>query len=77
MVIDINDGKIVVNARELVVRLNDTHKTTLQAQADAIQLIGQGANVISVNSSECKWSIKLENQETLQLIAKSLSLPIT
>lgn len=76
MVIEIEGGKIIVNSLELVVRLDDRHKTNMQAQVDSIQLIGRGANVISVNSSECKWSIKLENEEQLQEIADSLSLPI-
>ncbi|GLO63682.1 PTS sugar transporter subunit IIA [Vibrio sp. MACH09] len=76
MVIPIEGGKIIVNAFELVVRLDDAYKTTLQAQNDAIQLIGKGANVISVNGSECKWSVKLPQAEQLEQIAKEMSLPI-
>lgn len=76
MVIPIEGGKIIVNAFELVVRLDDAYKTTLQAQNDAIQLIGKGANVISVNGSECKWSVKLSQAEQLEQIAKEMSLPI-
>lgn len=76
MVIPIEGGKIIVNAFELVVRLDDAYKTTLQAQNDAIQLIGKGANVVSVNGSECKWSVKLPQAEQLEQIAKEMSLPI-
>ncbi len=76
MVIDFESGKIIVTPFELVVRLSGEHKVSMQASVDAIQLIGQGANVISVNSSECKWSIKLDSEEQIQAIAQELSLAI-
>ncbi|MFA0521254.1 DUF3389 family protein, partial [Vibrio sp. 10N.222.55.E8] len=57
MVITFKSGKVIATAHELVVRLDGEHRVTLHAQVDAIQLIGKGANVISANGSECKWSI--------------------
>lgn len=76
MVIDFKSGKIVVTPFELVVRLNGEHRVTLQAQSDAVQLIGKGANVISVNGSETKWSIKLDNEQQLQQIGAELGCEI-
>ncbi|QXO16226.1 MULTISPECIES: DUF3389 domain-containing protein [Vibrio] len=76
MVIDFKSGKIVVTPFELVVRLNGEHRVTLQAQSEAVQLIGKGANVISVNGSEAKWSIKLDNEQQLQQIAAELGCEI-
>jgi hypothetical protein len=72
MLIECSWGKIVVTPFELVVRLEGEHRVTMQAQTDAVQLIGQGANVISVNGSECKWSVKLDNEEQLRLIATEI-----
>lgn len=72
MVIECSWGKIVVTPFELVVRLEGEHRVTMQAQTDAVQLIGQGANVISVNGSECKWSVKLDNAEQLRQIAAEI-----
>lgn len=76
MVIDFKSGKIIVTPFELVVRLDGEHRVTLQAQSDAIQLIGNGANVISVNGSEAKWSLKLDNEQQLQQIGAELGCDI-
>ena len=42
MVITFKSGKVIATAHELVVRLDGEHRVTLQAQVDAIQLIGKG-----------------------------------
>ena len=76
MVIDFKSGKVIVTPFEIVVRLDGEHRVTMQAQTDAVQLIGQGANVISVNSSECKWSIKMDNEEQLKLIASEIGCDV-
>lgn len=76
MVIDFKSGKIIATSHEIVVRLDGEHRVTLQAQIDAIQLIGNGANVISVNGAECKWSIKLDNQEQLTELANAIGIAI-
>lgn len=76
MVIDFEGGKIIVTAHEVVVKIIGTHMITLQATVDALQLIGRGANVISANGAETKWSIKLDNPQQLELIAQQTSLPI-
>ncbi|RJX75497.1 DUF3389 family protein [Vibrio sinensis] len=76
MVIDFDGGKIIVTAHELVVKMVGTHMVTLQAEIDALQLIGRGANVISAHGAETKWSIKLDNLQQLELIAQHASLPI-
>lgn len=76
MVIDFKSGKIIATPHEIVVRLDGEHRVTLQAQTDAIQLIGNGANVISVNGAECKWSIKLDNQEQLTELSDVIGIAI-
>ncbi|POB65742.1 PTS sugar transporter subunit IIA, partial [Vibrio vulnificus] len=40
MVIEFSHGKIIVTPHEVVVRLQGSHSVTLNAQVDAVQLIG-------------------------------------
>ncbi|WP_281259835.1 DUF3389 domain-containing protein [Vibrio albus] len=72
MVVECSWGKIIVTPFELVVRMEGAHRVTMQATTDAVQLIGQGVNVISVNGSECKWSVKLDSEEQLRQIASEM-----
>ncbi len=76
MVIEFKYGKIIITPHELVVRLDGEHKITMQATSEAVQLIG-GANVVVVNSGECKWSIKLDNGQHLKLISEHLGCAIS
>ncbi len=76
MVIEFQYGKIIVTPHELVVRLDGEHKVTMQATSDAVQLIG-GANVVVVNGSESKWSIKLDNDQQLKQIAEQLGCAVS
>jgi len=76
MVIEFQYGKIIVTPHELVVRLDGEHKVTMQALSEAVQLIG-GANVVVVNGSESKWSIKLDNDQQLKQIAQHLGCAIS
>ncbi|TLE18694.1 DUF3389 family protein, partial [Vibrio cholerae] len=43
MVIQFSGGKIIVTPHEVVVRLGHENRVTLQAQAEAITLMGKGA----------------------------------
>lgn len=76
MLIEFSAGKIIVTAHELVIRIAGEHRLTLQAQTDAVQLIGRGANVISALGSETKWSIKLDNEQQLRAVALALGINI-
>ncbi|MEF1173377.1 DUF3389 domain-containing protein [Vibrio sinaloensis] len=76
MVIDFKSGKVIVTPHELVVKLVGEHMVTLQAQTDALQLIGRGANVIAANGSETKWSIKLDDEQQLKAIANEIGIEI-
>ncbi|MDA0148323.1 DUF3389 domain-containing protein [Vibrio sp. LaRot3] len=76
MVIEFSNGKIIATAHEIVVRLTGDAMVTLQAQVDAVQLIGRGANVVNVNGSECKWSVKLDNQEQIEELASQIGIAI-
>mgnify|MGYP001189013486 FL=1 len=76
MVIDFSHGKMIVTVHELVIKLTGAHMVTLQAQTDAVQLIGRGANVVAVNCSEAKWSIKLDNEAQLSELAAQLGISI-
>ncbi|EKF9748246.1 DUF3389 family protein [Vibrio cholerae] len=42
MVIQFSGGKIIVTPHEVVVRLGHDNRVTLQAQAEAITLMGKG-----------------------------------
>lgn len=75
MVIEFQYGKIIVNQHELVIRIDAEHKTTLQAVSESVQLIS-GANVVVVNTSEAKWSIKLDNELQLKQLSHQLGCSI-
>ncbi|NOI13783.1 DUF3389 domain-containing protein [Vibrio hepatarius] len=76
MVIEFKSGRVIVTPHEMVIKLNGEHMVTLQAQVDAVQLIGRGANVIAANGSETKWSIKLDNAEQLSEIAQQIGCKV-
>lgn len=76
MLVEFKSGKIIATPHEIVVKLIGEHMVTLQAQTDAIQLIGRGANVIAANGSETKWSIKLDNEAQLKALADEIGIDI-
>ncbi len=76
MVVEFKSGKVIVTPHEVVIKLSGEHMVTLQAQVDAVQLIGRGANVIAANGSETKWSIKLDNAEQLSEIAQQIGCKV-
>ncbi|WP_162064110.1 DUF3389 domain-containing protein [Vibrio taketomensis] len=76
MMIEFSGGKIIATVHELVVKLNGAQMVTLQAQTDAVQLIGRGANVIAVNCSEAKWSLKLDDENQLSELASQIGISI-
>ncbi len=76
MVITFEGGKIIATVHEIVVKLDGPHRATMQAQNDAVTLIGKGANVIAVNTSEAKWSIKLDNDQQLENLSDELGIAI-
>ncbi|MCL9776630.1 DUF3389 domain-containing protein [Vibrio methylphosphonaticus] len=74
MTVEFSGGKVLMTPHEIVVRLSGNH-TTLQAQVDAVQLI-LPACVISANGAECKWSIRLDNPQQIQLIANETGIEV-
>ncbi|KJY83894.1 PTS sugar transporter subunit IIA [Vibrio galatheae] len=76
MVIPFTGGKVIVTSHEIVIKLSGEYMVTLQAQIDAIGLIGRGANVIAANGSETKWSIKLDNEQQIQQIAEQIGIQV-
>ncbi|EOX3947193.1 DUF3389 domain-containing protein [Vibrio alginolyticus] len=76
MVIEFSLGKIIATQREIVIKLSGSAMVTLQAQTDAIQLLGRGANVVLSHGAECKWSIKLDNEEQLVELSREIGIDI-
>ncbi|MFH4481241.1 DUF3389 domain-containing protein [Vibrio diabolicus] len=76
MVIEFSLGKIIATQREIVIKLSGSAMVTLQAQTDSIQLLGRGANVVLSHGAECKWSIKLDNEEQLAGLAREIGIDI-
>lgn len=76
MVIEFSLGKIIATQREVVIKLTGDSMVTLQAQTDAIQLLGRGANVVLSHGAECKWSVKLDNEDQLKQLAQEIGLDI-
>ncbi len=76
MVIEFSLGKIIATQREIVIKLSGSAMVTLQAQTDAIQLLGRGVNVVLSHGAECKWSIKLDNEEQLAELSREIGIDI-
>ena len=74
MLIEFSLGKIVANLYEISIRLNGEHSVSMQAQVEAIQLLGRGANVVVANSGDCKWSVKLDNQQQLENLSQAIGI---
>lgn len=76
VIIPIKSGKVIVTPHEIVVRLDGPSMVTMQARADVVELIGRGANVVAVNSSEARWTVKLDDETQLQQISDELGCEI-
>ncbi|NVC49703.1 DUF3389 domain-containing protein [Vibrio diabolicus] len=76
MVIEFSLGKIIATQHEIVIKLSGSAMVALQAQTDSIQLLGRGANVVLSHGAECKWSIKLDNEEQLADLAREIGIDI-
>ncbi|ANP67137.1 DUF3389 domain-containing protein [Vibrio alginolyticus] len=76
MVIEFSLGKIIATQREIVIKISGSAMVTLQAQTDAIQLLGRGANVVLSHGAECKWSIKLDSEEQLAELSREIGIDI-
>ena len=76
MVIEFSLGKVIATPREIVIKLSGSAMVTLQAQTDSIQLLGRGANVVLSHGAECKWSIKLDNEEQLAELSRKIGIDI-
>ncbi|WP_428775000.1 DUF3389 domain-containing protein [Vibrio sp.] len=75
MVIEFSSGKIVLTRQEINIRLSGVAMSVLQAQIEAIELIS-GANVVTANSGEVRWSVKLDNAEQLQQLSEHAGIAI-
>jgi hypothetical protein len=75
MLIKFNQGRIIANNRDLMIKLEGDAKVTLQAQVDEISLLG-GANVITALGSGLSWSVRLDNREQLDNLAAAVGIPI-
>ncbi|PKH03213.1 DUF3389 domain-containing protein [Psychromonas sp. MB-3u-54] len=75
MLIKFNQGRIIANNRDLMIKLEGDAKVTLQAQVDEISLLG-GANVITALGSGLSWSVRLDNREQLDSLAAAVGIAI-
>ena len=75
MLIKFNQGRIIANNRDLMIKLEGDAKVTLQAQVDEISLLG-GANVITALGSGLSWSVRLDNREQLDNLAAAVGIAI-
>ncbi|CAM2893883.1 DUF3389 domain-containing protein [Vibrio rarus] len=57
MTLDFESGKIVVTAHELMIRFTGEQRLTLEAQTEALQLMGQ---VLVVADAQSRFSLKLD-----------------
>ncbi|WP_318474006.1 DUF3389 domain-containing protein [Photobacterium leiognathi] len=76
MIIEFEQGKIIATQHEVVVRINGNARINLQAQIDELTLIA-GANVVTAVGSGINWSVKLDSNKQLQLLADEIGIAIT
>ncbi|PSV21793.1 DUF3389 domain-containing protein [Photobacterium leiognathi subsp. mandapamensis] len=76
MIIEFEQGKIIATQHEVVVRINGNARINLQAQIDELTLIA-GANVVTAVGSGINWSVKLDSNEQLRLLADEIGIAIT
>ncbi|WP_305417897.1 DUF3389 domain-containing protein [Photobacterium leiognathi] len=76
MIIEFEQGKILSTQHEVVVRINGNAGINLQAQMNELTLIA-GANVVAAVGSGINWSVKLDSNEQLQLLADEIGIAIT
>ncbi|SIO31921.1 DUF3389 family protein [Salinivibrio sp. ES.052] len=65
MVVDIEQGKLIVTAHEVVIKL-PALKATLHVQSDALQIIAS-ANMLVADAGDVRWSFPLR-QENIEAI---------
>ncbi|QIZ75530.1 DUF3389 domain-containing protein [Ferrimonas lipolytica] len=75
MKLTFSQGVLIANPNELMVRLEGPARITFQAAADNIQLVGI-ANVITGFGGGVSWSLQLDDEGQLQLLAQELGLEI-
>ena len=75
MKITFSEGDIIATQHEIVVRLKNNSRTTMQAEIDALTLIG-GANVINAVGSGMKWSLKLDDEIQLKQLSQEIGIAI-
>ncbi|GAD80062.1 DUF3389 family protein [Vibrio ezurae] len=73
MTLDFELGKIIVNAHELMIRIDGEQRLTLHAQTDAISLLGQ---VLVVTDAQSRFSLKL-SEAVITEISQITGIPIT
>ena len=72
MVIDFSQGKIIVTAHEVQIRLN-VASVVLQAMAEDIQL-RRDALVIIADAGVVRWSVKLDNLIQFEQVLNELGI---
>lgn len=75
MLIKFNQGRIVANNRDIMIKLEGQASVTLQAQVDDVALLGD-ANVITVLGSGISWSVRLDSREQLDNLAAAIGIAI-
>ncbi|MGB2079504.1 MAG: DUF3389 family protein [Vibrio sp.] len=76
MSLTFSQGRIIVSSREIQIRFDAMPQTRLQAQVDALKLLGGGVNLIIAHDMDCQWTLRLDNDEQLQQIADATGLAI-
>lgn len=72
-----SQGRVIANQYELVIRLDGDARITLQAMAEDVSLRGKGVNVVTAMGTGVNWSVRLDNEEQLILLADALGIAIS
>ncbi|KLV08076.1 DUF3389 domain-containing protein [Photobacterium ganghwense] len=72
-----SQGRVIANQYELVIRLDGDARITLQAMAEDVSLRGKGVNVVTAMGTGVNWSVRLDSEEQLILLADALGIAIS
>lgn len=72
-----SQGRVIANQHELVIRLDGDARITLQAMAEDVSLRGKGVNVVTAMGTGVNWSVRLDSEEQLILLADALGIAIS
>ena len=75
MKITFSEGDIIATQHEIVVRLKNNSRTTIQAEIDSLTIIAW-ANVIIAVGRSIKWALIIDDEIQLKQLSQEIGIAI-